>query len=203
MSVPCRASSAFGGTTARSLATVALASAPTGSGTVARKASTAAGPVSVSGMARPGDWLVGLEDIGPPVDHADVGLVGGIEDEFLDVDVGRAAAAPQDGLRHVLGDQRTRVGVDLLGARLVAAVAHETELGLHEAGLDVGDADAGAVHIHAQPFREDADGGLAGAVDAAARVGPAAGDGAEVDDVAAALRQHLGDDLARDGEEAE
>lgn len=62
------------------------------------------------------------------------------------------------------------------------------------AGVDLKNSDSRGDELLAQGLGETADGGLGGAVDAAARVGLAAGDAADVDDVAAAAVGPLEED---------
>lgn len=91
---------------------------------------------------------------------------------------------------HHLGDiiarQRLDTLIHLLRLVLVAVKAHDAELGLDLARVDLDDADARRDEFLAERLGERAHGGFGCAVDAAALVGLAAGDGPDVDDVAAA-----------------
>lgn len=76
------------------------------------------------------------------------------------------------------------VRIDGIGLALVTVESDHGELGLHLAGIDSNDTDSLANQLLAETVCERTDGGLGGAVDAAAGVGLAAGNGANVDDVA-------------------
>ena len=99
---------------------------------------------------------------------------------------------PLDGGRDVVGGQRLRARVHGRGPLAVAAEAHVGELGAAgQPGLDTGHPDAGTVQVRAQVKAELVHERLGRAVDVATRVGVRAGDGAEVDHVPAAARDHL------------
>ncbi|MOA05413.1 hypothetical protein D3C78_1250110 [compost metagenome] len=96
---------------------------------------------------------------------------------------------------HGIGDVLRLDGLHPLidGGRLgiVTVEAHVGELGAAaQARLQVGDADGGARQIGPQVQAELLHERLGGAVDVAARVGVGAGDGADVDHVAAIARHH-------------
>ena len=61
--------------------------------------------------------------------------------------------------------------IELGGALGIAVETDVAEVGLHEAGLEIGDADGGVGHIDAQTVGEGLDGGLRSAVDIATGVG--------------------------------
>ena len=111
-----------------------------------------------------------------------------------------SVAIQRDRLGDVLGDERVGdAGVDLVGGGLVAAEADQGELvGAHHARRHLGDPDRLAVELEAQRLGDGAGGVLGRGVAAAVLVGPAAGDGADVEDqpVAAGAQggqQGLGD----------
>lgn len=89
-------------------------------------------------------------------------------------------------LRNIITSQRLHALVHLLRLLLVAAKPHDAELGLDLPGIDLDDADAARDQLLAQRVGEAAHRGLGRAVDAAALVGLAARNRADVYDVAAA-----------------
>lgn len=96
------------------------------------------------------------------------------------------AGRKHDDLGNVVGGQGFAPFVNLVGGALVAVEPHDAELGLDLARIDFDDADARRDEFLAQGVGETAHGGFGRAVDAAARVGLAARDAADVDDVAGA-----------------
>ena len=112
------------------------------------------------------------------------GLVDGEDKRLGDVDVRGAVGGPDDLLCDVFGAERLETLVDLVGSALIAAEAGDGEAGLDHARLDLRNADGRVDKLLEQRRRERVDRKLGGAVDGAARVAFAAGDGAEVDDVA-------------------
>src|SRR5690606_31601410 len=98
----------------------------------------------------------------------------------LDVEVRRQGGDVVDDAGDVLGGHRIGAVVERIGGGLVAAGAHQGELGLGHARLDRGHPHAGAVQVRAQPERELGDEGLGAAVHVAARVRVAAGDRTDV-----------------------
>ena len=102
---------------------------------------------------------------------------------------------PHDRLRDILARQRRHALVHRVRLLLVPAEPHNAELRLHLPGIDLDDADPRRDELFAHGVREAADGGLRRAVDASARVGFAAGDGADIDDVARARFAFLLHDL--------
>ena len=87
-------------------------------------------------------------------------------------------------LSNVVRRQRINASVDCIGLVLVAVEPHHAELGLYLAGINLHDADARGDQLLAQGIGEAAHGGLGGAVDGSSGVRLAAGDGADVNDVA-------------------
>jgi hypothetical protein len=121
----------------------------------------------------------------------------------VDVDVRRERRDPVDRLGDVLGAERLHAVIHGARALLIAVEPHGRELGASgHAGLDAGDAHAGAVQVAAQVQAELVHERLAGAVDVAAGVRIAAGDRADVDDVAAAALDHPGEHGARQVDQA-
>ena len=104
---------------------------------------------------------------------------------------------PQRGGGDVFGRERLHAFVNGGGARLVALKAHLRKLGAAaQAGFDIAHAHAAAVQIGAQVQAELVHKGFSGAVNIAAGIGVAAGNRADVDDVAFAARHHLRQHLA-------
>ena len=98
---------------------------------------------------------------------------------------GGSSATHKHRRRDVVAGHRLRAAIERLRRRLVAAHAHQREFGLDHAGLDRGDAHAGAVQIAAQPERELLHERLGPAIDVAAGIGIGRGDRRDVDDRAA------------------
>jgi hypothetical protein len=120
-----------------------------------------------------------------PVDPHGGGLVDGLHDELVDVDVGRARNREEHAVGDVLRLKRVDVLVDLLRPFLIASEADLGEVRLDEAGVDRRQVDRPAEQILPQRVRETAHGELRGDVDSGVLVRLTAGDGADVDDVAA------------------
>lgn len=87
-------------------------------------------------------------------------------------------------LGNILGRQRLHALIHLLRLILIPAKSHDAEFSLNLPRIDLDDADARGDQFAAHGVCERAYGGLRSAVDAAALVGFAAGDAADVDDVA-------------------
>ncbi|CAM2343937.1 hypothetical protein BVIET440_90228 [Burkholderia vietnamiensis] len=120
----------------------------------------------------------------------------------IDVDVRGARRDPVDGVGNILGRERLDVLIDVRCFRVVAAVAHVRELrAAAEAGLDVGDAQRRADEVGAQIQAELSDESLGCAVYVSAGIRVGAGDRTEVEDVAAAARDHPGQQRVRDRHE--
>jgi hypothetical protein len=96
------------------------------------------------------------------------------------------ANSKDNNLRDILRSQRLDALIHLLRLIDITAEPHNTELRLDLPGIDLDDADARRNQLAAQRVGEGAHGRLGRAVDAAALVGLAAGDGADVYNVAAA-----------------
>src|SRR5262249_14987597 len=115
------------------------------------------------------------------------GLVGGLDDEFVDVHMRRTAGNPHNDLRDVVGGQRVHAFVNLLRARIVALEAYVGNLGLREARVDGADADAGAVEFEPQRAGDLQLAGLRGAIRRAAFVSSVTGNRTNVDDARAGI----------------
>src|SRR5262245_62731727 len=113
------------------------------------------------------------------------GLVDRLDDELVDVDVGRTRDREEHAVGNVLRLERVDVLVDLPGAIIVAPEADPGEVRLDEARVNGRQVDRAAEQILPQPVREAAHGELRRDVDGGVLVGLPTGDGAHVDDVAA------------------
>ena len=102
------------------------------------------------------------------------------------------------GIECCIGDVVAREGRDafiyVAGPPAVAVEASDGEVGLHESGLEVGDAQGSVGEVDAQPVGERFDGGFGGAIDVAVGVGGIAGHRADVDDMSLSAADHTGDD---------
>jgi hypothetical protein len=108
-------------------------------------------------------------------------------------------------LGNILRRQRLHTLIHLLCLLLVASKPDNTKLRLDLAGVNLNDPDPRRNQLAAHGVCEGAHGGFGSAVDAAALVGFAAGDGADVDDVAFAAvgaRFEDGEDGLGHGDEA-
>ena len=120
------------------------------------------------------------------------------EDEDLgNLDMRRSRGGVEGYVGDVVAREGLDAGVETLGGSGVAVEADVGEVGLDEAGLEVGDADGRLVEVHAKTVAEGLDSGFGGAIGAAARVGGVTGYGADVDDVAATTFDHAWDDETR------
>src|SRR5450830_131826 len=121
----------------------------------------------------------------------------GVHDEFLARAHGAVVGAQeQDHRRHVLGHQFARQALRLLDFHLGRVVDPQVDLALrHDPAWRHGiDADAVGAEIACQAARQADDGGLGGAVDGVAAVLGVPGHRADIDDRAAALLLHAGQD---------
>lgn len=104
-----------------------------------------------------------------------------------------------------IGDVVAREGLDALiefGCALgVAMEADVAEVGLYEAGLEVGDADSGIGHVDAETVGEGFYSSLCGTVDITPCVGSIARHAPYINNVSAVARNHLGYDEACHGEQ--
>ena len=133
----------------------------------------------------------------------DGGLVGGLDDDLVDVHVCRARGHPDEGLGDVLGGERLDTAVHGVGTDLIALESDEGELAEGHARVQGRNPDAGAVEFQSErlgdaPFR-----GLHPAIGRAPFVGAVAGDGADVDETGSGVSGHEGYDRAGDPEQAE
>src|SRR5687768_6782762 len=76
---------------------------------------------------------VRLDSVVPTMDHPGRGLVAWLHDDLVDVDAGGPSCRPLDAVRDVVRGQRIHPVVDGSRPRLVAAEAHDRELGLDHA----------------------------------------------------------------------
>jgi hypothetical protein len=91
-----------------------------------------------------------------------------------------------DNLGNIVGRQWLHALVHLLRLLLVTAESHDTEFCLHLTRVDLDDPNSCRDQLAAHGIGEGPHGGFGGTVDAAALIGFAAGDGADVYDVALA-----------------
>ena len=128
--------------------------------------------------------------------HAATGLMSGQNEYFGNLHM-RWGIGSKDC--HI-GDVVAREGFDALiefGSTLgIAVEADVAEVGLYEAGLEVGDADSGIGHIDAETVGEGLHGSLCGAVDIASGIGGIARYAPYINNVSAVARNHLGYDEA-------
>lgn len=121
-------------------------------------------------------------DLGLPVVNSSTSLRAREHEHLRNLHMLGPARDPNDLLGNILARQRREALVLVRRALLVAAVAHDAELGLDHARLDLGDADVGVDELAHERAGEGVERVLGRAVDRAAGVGLDAGDGAEVDD---------------------
>ena len=105
-------------------------------------------------------------------------------------------------LGNILGRQRLHALIHLLRLIPISTKPHNAEFRLHLPRIDLDDADARGDEFAAHGVCKGPDGGLGGTIDAAALVGFAAGDAADVDDVAGVLLLEDGQDGLGHGDEA-
>ena len=134
-------------------------------------------------LLREGKGLLGSAG-GAPVDLVQGGLVGALDDEFIDADMGRAARDPKDCFGDVFGGQGDDAFINLLCFGFIAFESDDGELGFGHAGIDGGDTQASAAKFEAQGLGDLQFGRLGTAVGSASFVGDASRDGADVDDAA-------------------
>ena len=98
---------------------------------------------------------------------------------------------PPDRFGDVFRRQGVSVFIGFVCFRVIAFETHVGKLGAaHQARLDVGDANGGAVQIGTQVKAELAHKRFRCAVDVAACIGPASGGGADIDNVATIALNH-------------
>ena len=95
-----------------------------------------------------------------------------------------SSGSEHDDLCDVVWCQRLAIGVDSVGFGLVAVEAYDRELGLDLTGIDLHDPDTCADGLPSQRIGITSDRRFRGTVDAASRVGFAAGDTPDIDNVA-------------------
>ncbi|GHB17285.1 hypothetical protein GCM10009038_15040 [Salinicola rhizosphaerae] len=100
--------------------------------------------------------------------------------------MGRQRRDVEHLLGDILGSECLGTAIELVGRCLVAAGAHQRELGLGDAGREIGDTNAGAEQVTAQVVAELLDERFGRAIDVAARVRPLTGNRTHVDDRRAA-----------------
>lgn len=122
----------------------------------------------------------------------DRGLVHGLNEKLVDVDMSRPVCDPNQDLRDILRGERFNPLIDFLRPLGIAFEADERELGFSHAGVDGGDPDAGAVQFQAQGAGDLEFAGFGGAVGGSAFVGGAAGERPDVDDGSACASAHEG-----------
>lgn len=123
-------------------------------------------------------------------DNAAAALVGGEDEHLGDLHVGGGVGGVDGHVGDVVAGEGFDTLVDVGGALGVTMETGVAEIGLHEAGLEVGDADGGVGHVEAQAVGDGLHGRLGGAIDVAIGVGRVAGHGADVDDMAAVALHH-------------
>lgn len=114
------------------------------------------------------------------------GLRRGKDERIGNDNVLSAGDVEDDNLGNVLRCEGLHASISSIGLGLVAAEANDGEFRLGRAGVNLHDANLGVHGLAAQAVGEAADGGLGRAVDGAAGVGLAAGNGANVDYIAGA-----------------
>ncbi len=134
--------------------------------------------------------------------HTAAGLMGGENEHFGYLHMFGGVG----GIDGHIGDIVAREGFDALielGCALgVAVEADVAEIGLYEAGLEVGDADGSVGHVDAESVGEGLHGCLCGTVDIASCVSSIARHTTYINNVSAVALDHLGHDEACHGQQA-
>lgn len=139
----------------------------------------------------------------PPMNFADIGLIDGLDQDFVDINVRGTVGDPDEGVGNVGGDERVHAGINFIGTLAIAFETDEGEFGFDQAGIDGADANAGAKEFEAQGTGDGHFTEFGGAIHGAAGVGGAAGDGADIDDAGTGFVRHKGQCSAGDAEQAE
>ena len=127
--------------------------------------------------------------------------MGGEDEDFGDLDVRGCRGGVEGNVGDVVAGEGRNAGVEALGGGGVAVETDVGEVGLDEAGLDVGDADGRLVEIHAETVAEGLDGGFGGAIGAASGIGGITGYGTDVDDMTTSPFNHARNDETRHHEQ--
>jgi len=119
--------------------------------------------------------------------------LGGREDEHIGNDyMGRACSAEEDKIGYVVRSQGLQTFIDFASAFGIAAEAYQRELRLHKPGVNVDDANIGAIELNAECFREGSDGVFGGTINVAVRIDFAPSDRSDVDHHTFAAGDHVG-----------
>src|SRR6266581_2714210 len=109
---------------------------------------------------------------GPPNNFGEGGLVGGFDDEFVNIHVLGTRGNPNQNFGDVFGDERTSAFVGFFGAFDIAFETHDREFGFGEPGVHGANAQPGAIEFEAQRAGDLEFGRLRAAISRAAFVNP-------------------------------